>query len=345
MGGKKAVSVSPSLHPPRRILVTGGGGFLGYAIVKQLAARGDNVRSFSRHTYEKLAEMNVDQIQGDIANRSDVAEACRDCDMVFHTAAKPGVWGRYKAYYHTNVVGTRNIIDACRNQHIRFLIHTSSPSVIFNGRDMEGVDESVPYPDRYDTHYQKTKAIAERMVRSASDDRLHTVILRPHLIWGPEDNHLVPRIIARADSLFQVGNGENLVDTVYIDNAAAAHLLAADRLTVQPDLSGRAFFISQDKPVKLWDMINCILKAGGREPVKRAVSRRTAWWIGAFLEGIYAVLRIRSEPKMTRFVADELATSHWFDISAARRDLGYRPAVTIDEGLSRLASWLDKQER
>ena len=123
--------------------------------------------------------------------------AVAGCDIVFHVAAKAGVWGPYDAFYRANVLGTKNVIAACRQNGIRRLVHTSSPSVVFDGTDMEGVDESVPYPDHYEAFYPQTKAEAEQLVLQANDDTLATVALRPHLIWGPEDNHLVPRILER----------------------------------------------------------------------------------------------------------------------------------------------------
>lgn len=327
----------------KNVLVTGGGGFLGGAIVKLLVERGCRVRSFSRSYYPELASMGVEQFQGDIADKTSVEKACKDIDLVFHVAAKAGVWGKYFDYYRANVTGTQNIIDACKKNKVPKLIYTSSPSVIFDGKDMEGVNESCPYPGKYNAHYPKTKALAEQAVRAASDNLL-TVILRPHLIWGPEDSHLVPRIISRAKQLVIVGNGKNVVDTIYIDNAAYAHILAAEKLDEDPGISGNIYFISQGKPVLLWEMINNILKAGGLPPIKRSISHKTAWTIGAFLENAYTLLNIKSEPKMTRFVADELAKSHWFDISAAQNDLGYIPKVSTEEGLKKLESWLKRRQ-
>ncbi|MBW2252946.1 MAG: NAD-dependent epimerase/dehydratase family protein, partial [Deltaproteobacteria bacterium] len=279
----------------------------------------------------------------DIGDNSEVIKACNGIQTVFHVAAKQGVWGNYKDYYKTNVSGTKNVIEACNNHHISKLVYTSSPSVVFNGMDMEGVDESVPYPDHFHAHYPKTKAIAEQLVVSASTDKLRTIILRPHLIWGPEENNFVPRIIAKAGWLKIVGNGRNLVDTIYIDNAADAHILAAENLDKNPDISGNVYFISQDEPVLLWGLINAILKAAGLEPVKGSIPKQMAWLLGTAFEFLYKVLHIKKEPPMTRFVAEELATSHWFDISAARRDLGYSPRVSTKEGLLLLENWLKKK--
>jgi 2-alkyl-3-oxoalkanoate reductase len=347
MGGKeiKLMKNDPSITTPSalKVLVTGGGGFLGKAIVALLVEKKYHVRSFSRNRYPELSSMGVEQIQGDICNTTAIQEALRDVDLVFHTAAKAGIWGNYSHYYRTNVTGTQNVIAGCKKHHIPRLIYTSSPSVVFNGTDMEGVNESVPYPATYHAYYPQTKAIAEQYVIKAAGRRLRTIILRPHLIWGPGDKHFVPRIITRANRLIRVGNGKNLIDTVYIDNAADAHILAADALEKDPGLSGNIYFISQGHPVPLWDMINLILKAAGLGPVRRSMPHSMAWGIGVMIEWAYRMFNISKEPRMTRFLADELAKAHWFDISAAGKDLGYTPQVSIKEGLRRLESWLQNK--
>jgi len=323
-----------------KVLVTGGGGFLGRCLVRRLVDRGDYVRSLARNFYPALAALGVDQIQGNISDSAAVGKACRGVHVVFHVAAKPPPWGKYDDYFQTNVVGTRNVIDACLQQRVSGLIYTSTPSVIFNGSNLEGVDESFPYPSKYIAHYPATKAMAEQCVVEAGHQALKTIILRPHEIWGPGDPHFVPRLLARARKLKQIGDGKNLVDTTYIDNAADAHILAADKLRDNPRLSGNIYFISQDEPMPAWDMINAILKSAGYEPVKGTVPFRLAWLMGAVLEFIYKTFRISGEPPMTRFLAEAVATSHWFNIDAAKKDLGYHPQVSTAEGLHRLEAWL-----
>lgn len=327
-------------HHQEKILVTGGGGFLGKAIVKRLVAGGDRVMSFSRGFYHELSQLGVTQIQGDLADLKAVERACNGVDVVFHAAAKAGIYGKYSDFYHTNVTGTQNILSACRKQNVSRIIYTSSPSVIFDGTDMQGVDESAPYPKTYHAAYPKTKALAEQEVLRSLNNKLRGVILRPHLIWGPEDPHLIPGIIKRANRLRLIGTGKNRVDTIYIDNAADAHLLAADRLKEHPEISGKIYFISQDDPIPLWDMVNYILMAAGLVKIEKSIPRKVAWTIGAFMEVVYKILFISSEPPITRFVANELSTSHWFDISAAKRDLGYIPKISISEGLRRLENRL-----
>jgi nucleoside-diphosphate-sugar epimerase len=323
-----------------KVLVTGGGGFLGKAIVKRLINRGDNVRSLARKFYPVLAEMGVDQIQGDISNSEIVAKTCEDRDVVFHVAAKPPPWGKYADYYNTNVKGTQNVIDACIQQNVSRLIYTSTPSVVLSGDDLEGVDESFPYPPKYNSFYPETKAMAERRVVKAVSTKLRAIILRPHQIWGPEDPHFVPRLLDRAKKLKRIGNGKNIIDTTYIDNAADAHIIAADKLKSHPQLSGNIYFISQGEPIAAWDMINALLNSVGHGPVRGSIPYRAAWLIGAVLEFFYRIFHLSGEPHMTRFLADALATSHWFDVSAAKRDLGYIPKISTEEGLHRLEKWL-----
>jgi nucleoside-diphosphate-sugar epimerase len=325
-------------------LVTGGGGFLGAAIVRMLVQRGDRVRCLARSHYPELETLGVEQIQGDLTDPDTVTAACAGVDTVYHVAAKAGIWGRYEDFFRANVIGTCNVIAACNTQQVQRLIYTSSPSAIFNGEDMENVDESVPYPSEFHHHYPKTKAMAEQAVRQAAAEGLLAVILRPHLIWGPGDPHMVPRLLDRANRLRRIGNGNQRVDTIYIDNAAEAHLLAEEALRNNPAVSGRVYFISQDQPVPLWQMIDWILAAGGKPPVRKTMSPGTAFAIGAICEKIYGMFNLKGEPPMTRFVAKEMATSHWFNIEAAKRDLGYTPKVSIEEGLKRLRYWLSSEK-
>ncbi len=324
-----------------KALVTGGGGFLGKAIVLQLLERGAEVRSYSRGNYPELRRLGVDLIQGDISEPHSVSSAVEGCDVVFHVAGKPGIWGPYEGYYKTNVLGTENILKACKQHKVMRLVYTSSPSVVHSGGDVEGVDESAPYPKKFETHYPKTKAIAEHMVLEANNEDFASVSLRPHLIWGPGDNHLIPRLIerGRAGRLSKVGKKPHLVDSTYIDNAAKAHLLAADRLSPGSVISGKAYFISQGEPVDVCELIDRIIGTAGIPPISRTVPPGLAYAVGWIFEKLYTLFRIKKEPPMTCFLAKQLSTAHWFDISAARRDIGYNPDVSIEEGLKRLEQW------
>ncbi|MGM0642915.1 MAG: NAD-dependent epimerase/dehydratase family protein [Thermodesulfobacteriota bacterium] len=329
---------------PENALVTGGGGFLGKAVVKKLVEKGAGVTSLSRSRYQDLSDMGVRQIQGDICDPGVVARTVEGIDTVYHAAARAGVWGKWEEFYKPNVLGTKTLVKACLEKKVSRFIYTSSPSVVFDGTDMEGVDESVPYPEKYCGYYPETKAMAEKIVVEAARNGLCSIILRPHLIWGPGDTHLVPGIISRAKRLKRIGPADDLVDTVYVDNAADAHLLASDRLAENSGLSGNIYFISQNEPVSKWDMADAFLEAAGLEPIKGRISGKTAYLAGWMLEMVYTLFRIQSEPPMTRFVAKELATSHWFDITRAVTDLGYEPRVSIREGLFHLKQWLQPQK-
>jgi nucleoside-diphosphate-sugar epimerase len=321
-----------------KVLVTGGGGFLGGAIVRALLDKGVAVRAFQRGEYPELNELGVEVCRGDLVDRSLVEEAVNGCNVVFHVAAKAGVWGEFDDYYRCNVNGTRHVIDACIKRGVTKLIYTSTPSVVFNGEDEENINESTPYPSRFFNAYQETKALAERGVLKANSTSLATIALRPHLIWGPGDPHLVPRIIkrAKAGKLKLVGTSSNLVDSTYIDNAALAHILAADHLQPGSSCAGKAYFISNGEPITMADLINRILAAAHLSPVSKTVSPWVASVAGTVFESIYSMLRKKEEPLMTRFIARQLASAHWFDLSAAKQDLGYQPVVTIDEGMQRL---------
>jgi len=325
-----------------KALVTGGGGFLGGCICRMLHQRGDKVVALGRGTYPDLERQEIATLQADVRDAVAVRDACEGIDTVFHAAALPGIWGRYSTFYAINVTGTASVIAACRAQRVPRLIFTSSPSVVFGDGPLCGVDESQPYPDRYLAPYPETKAAAERMVLAANDVTLATVALRPHLIWGPGDPHLIPRVVQRAREgrLVQVGDGENLVDITYIDNAAEAHVRAADALAPGSPCAGKAYFISQGEPVPLWPWLNDILEQLGVARVSRRISYGAARRIGAMLETVYRLLPAEREPRMTRFLAAQLAHSHYFDISAARRDFGYEPTVSTAEGLHRLLPWL-----
>lgn len=325
-----------------KVLVTGGGGFLGSAIVRRLVERGDGVRILARSAYPALEAQGVECIRGDIADAAVVSRAVQGCDLVIHTAAKAGVWGLHEEYMLANVVGTDNVLQACLEHGVSKLVHTSSPSLTFAGKDQDGVDESVPIPDTFLNPYPETKAEAERHVLAANGPKLATVALRPHLIFGPGDPHLAPRIIDRAKRgrLRIVGTGRYLVDMTYVDNVADAHILAADRLEPGSEIAGKAYFISNGEPTAIEDLINMILATAGVPPVGKHISLGAAYRIGAVLETVWRLFGMGGEPPMTRFVALQLGTAHWFDISAARRDLGYEPQVSIAEGMKRLEAEL-----
>jgi nucleoside-diphosphate-sugar epimerase len=267
-----------------------------------------------------------------------VDAACRDVEAVFHTAAVPGVWGPWELFYETNTLGTENVIAACRNRGVVRLIHTSSPSVVYDGRPHEGATESLPYPSRFSCHYPHSKALAEQAVLAANGQNgLATVALRPHLIWGPRDNHLLPRLIHRATTgkLRRVGDGQNRISMSYVENAALAHLQVCDRLTIASPCAGKAYFVNEQEPVYLWYWVNELLERAQLPPVRHSIPYALAWTAGALLEGASWLGRRDEEPRMTRFLASQLATSHWYRTDAAQRDFGFHCEVSFDEAMNR----------
>jgi len=325
-----------------KALVTGGGGFLGRYIVEKLLNRGDKVVTFSRSEYPELREIGAETIIGDITHKEAVMAVCEGVDAVFHVASNVGIWGAWKDFYSTNVMGTKNVIAGCKKHGVKKLVYTSSPSVVFDGKPHEGIDETYPYPSKYLAFYPQTKAMAEREVLKINGTGLLTCSLRPHLVWGPRDTNLIPRLLRRADAgrLKIVGDGENLIDTVYVENAADAHLLALDRLRAGSPVAGQASFITQGEPVKIWDFVNAILEGLGKPAIARKISFTKAYRAGAVMELSYKLARIRSEPPMTRFLALQLAMPHYFNISKARNELGYTPNVTTEEGLEKLFEYM-----
>ena len=323
-----------------RILVTGGGGFLGQALCRGLRERGHEVVSFNRGLYPALEPLGVAQVQGDLASRDAVIAAAAGCDAVFHNAAKAGAWGSYRSYHLANVVGTQNVIDACRAHGIGRLVYTSTPSVTHRKtHPVEGgTADTVPYGDHLKAPYAATKQVAEKQVLAANDATLATVALRPRLIWGVGDNQLLPRLVERskAGRLRFVGDGNNRIDTTYVDNAAQAHFDAFDHLAPGAACAGRAYFISNGEPRTVREILNGLLDAAGAPKVDRTIPFGVAYAAGVVCEGLWHALPLKGEPPMTRFLAEQLSTTHWYDMGPARRDFGYVPKVSIHEGLTRL---------
>lgn len=329
-------------------LVTGGTGFLGSNLVERLLAEGRLLTVVSRQPRPELAARGVRVVVGALHEPDVCADACEGVATVFHAAARVGVWGRWEDFQRDNVAATVALLKAAQHAGVSCFIHTSTPSVVYNGLDLAGADESLPLTTSCPSPYPLTKAQAERAVLAANAPGFATVALRPHLIWGVGDPHLVPRVLARAGRLRIVGDGTNRVDMVHISNAVDAHLDAETTLRrchllndivagVNP--AGRAYFITNDEPVVLWDWINHLLIELGEKPVTRRISLRAASRVGAVCEAIWRLFSLKSEPPMTRFVAAELAKDHWFSLAAARRDLGYTPRVSMSQGTAELVAW------
>lgn len=330
-----------------RILVTGGGGFLGTYIIKELLKNPTYiVTNFSRHSYAHLEEIGVPTIKGDLRKREDIEKALEGIEAIFHVAALAGVWGKFEDYYDINYLGTKNLLEVAREKGVQKFVYTSTPSVVFNNGDLMGVGEEQPYAEKFLNAYSETKTMAEKLVLTMNDgESFLTCAIRPHLIWGPGDPHLFPRVIQKGKlgKLRIVGDGENLVDIIYVENAALAHVLAFENLKPGSKVAGEAYFVGQERPVKLWDFINQVLGYLKIEPVMRSIDVSSAYRLGWLLEKVYGLLGIKKpEPPMTRFVALNLGKSHYFSHEKAKRDFGYVPKISIEEGLKKTFSYREK---
>lgn len=332
-----------------RILVTGGAGFLGQALCRGLLAQGHTVISTQRRFSPALDALGIEQRLGDLADAAHVLRACEGVEAVFHNAAKAGHWGSEQSYIDANVSGTANVLAACRAQGIARLVYTSTPSVAHNGRQPceGGNEDNTPYAPAFKAPYPRTKQIAEKAVLAANGtplangDALATVALRPRLIWGPGDTNLLPRLVerARAGRLRFIGGGHNRLDTTFVENAADAHLKAFAALAPGSACAGRAYFISNGEPQPVREIVNGLLQAAGEPRIEASVPFAVAYAAGALCEVLWSRMPLKGEPPMTRFVAEQLATPHWYDLSAAKRDFGYVPPISVAEGLERLAGW------
>ena len=342
MGPKK--TLSPDI---KKVLVTGGGGFVGKSIVKMLIERGVVCRVVGRNFYPEIEAMGAESLKGDVSDPVTMIAATRGVDTVFHVAALAGIWGPWKNYYNSNVLGTKNVLDGCRINKVPRFIYTSTPSVVFNQHDIIEGDESLPYATKFLCNYAKSKEMAEKLVLAANSASLLTCAIRPHLIWGPGDPHLIPRLVesGRKRKLKIVGKGENMVDISYVDNVANAHILASQNLSDTQTAAGNAYFIGQETPVILWDWINSLFSRLNIPEVTFSVSYPAAYGVGGLLECIYHLSRSQKEPQMTRFLAQQLSKSHYFSHKKAEKDLGYYPVVSTEEGMERLMQWINGYEK
>lgn len=323
-----------------KILVTGGGGFLGTWIIKELLKNPSYmITNFSRHKYSHLEDLGVPTMQGDVTRYEDVERVLREgFEVVFHVASLVGMWGKKETFDAINITGTQNILEVSKRMGVKRFIYTGSPSSVFGRGGHAGADETLPYPDEHLGHYPRTKAEAEKLVLEANSEEMKTVSLRPHLIFGPGDVNLLPRVInqARVGKLKMIGNGDNQVDVIYVEEAARAHVLAMQALEGEALAAGKAYFLGQG-PVNLWEFIEKVLKHAEIDPPHKTVSLGFAVFMGWMFEKLWTLMGIFSpEPPVTRFMALNMGVDHWFSHQRAESDLRWKPVISVDEGLERI---------
>lgn len=315
------------------VLVTGGTGFLGQHLASMLLERGHRVRLMGRNmtAAKTLLERGAVPVVADLRERDAVAAACEGIEVVYHAGALSAPWGRRADFFEINVGGTEAVLAGCLKHGVRRVVYVSSPSVVFDGGDQQLLREDAPYPQRFASVYSLTKKVGEDRVRAASQQGLETVIARPKAIFGPGDTSLLPRLIdaARRGRLPQIGDGRNLVDLTYVENVSHALVLAA----TSPQANNKTYTITNDEHVPLWEVIRVVLQRLHLSTNLREVPLPVALAAASLME---ATARVTArEPLLTRYSAAILARTQTYDISAAKRDLGYAPIVALDEGIER----------
>ncbi len=331
-----------------KALVTGGGGFLGRRLVELLLLQGEQVTVLARSRYPEVEALGAQCVQADLRDKGKLVGAVQGHDVVFHVASRTGFWGRKGAndYWSINVDGTNNLLEVMEAVGVGRLVYTSTPSVVGYAQDVENGGQDLPYADPHESVYPESKAAAEAEVLRANSPGLATVALRPHLIFGPGDNHLVPRLVERgaAGKLPIIGDGAAKVDVTFIDNAAWAHIDAANALiSFEAPCAGKPYFIGNEDPVVLYQWINELLDGLGHHPITRRLSYDTARRLAAAMEWAWDSLPLPGEPRLTPFLIDGFARHHWYDPEPARRDLGYRPRVDMAEAMTATIGWLKQR--
>ena len=307
---------------------------LGRSTAERLLRRGDEVTVLQR----RPAGLDAREVLGDVADQDVVRRAARSQDAVVHLAAKVDVVGRRADYVRANIDGTRSVVDGCLQAGVGRLVHVSSPSVAHAGHPLVGAGADPADPASARGLYSWSKAVAEQLALGADSDALPVLAVRPHLVWGPGDTQLVARIVerARAGRLPVIGTGGALIDTTYVDNAAAALVAAVD---VCGPVHGEALVVSNGEPRPVRDMLDRLCDAAGVPGPVRRVPVPVALLAGAAVDSVWAVTGRQDTPPLTRFLAEQLSTAHWFDQRRTREALGWIPEVSLEEGFGRLAAW------
>ena len=317
-----------------RVLVTGASGMLGRGTALALNARGHDVTVLQR----RPSGLDIRELLGDVVDPDFVHRAARGQDALVHLAARVDVVGRWADYERVNVEGTRAVVDACRAAGTGRLVHVSSPSVAHTGRPLVGAGAGPADPAHASGHYARSKALAEQVALGADGSDLAVLALRPHLVWGPGDTQLVARLVARATAgrLPVLGSGAALIDTTFVDNAVDALVAAVDRCG---PAHGEALVVTNGEPRPVAEILARVCRAAGVAGPSRRVPATIGRLAGSICDLVWSATGRQDTPPLTRFLAEQLTTAHWFDQQHTREVLDWAPAVGLDEGFRRLASW------
>ena len=319
------------------VLVTGTSGLLGAGVADALLARGTAVRTFQRGASASRSVSGAgEDLRGSVTDPAAVERAVDGVDAVIHLAAKVSLAGDERDFETVNVGGTRLLLDAARRAGVSRFVFVSSPSVAHAGISIVGDDALPADPVRARGPYARTKAAAELAALAADAPGFATVAVRPHLVWGPNDTQLIARIVERARDgrLPLLGAGAALIDTVYRDNAVDAIVAALDRAEV---VHGQSFVVTNGEPRTVAELMSSICRAARVQPPRVRVPAGIARFAGGIVEAVWRVAPGEDEPPMTRFLAEQLSTSHWYDQRRTQALLDWTPAVPLDEGFARLA--------
>jgi nucleoside-diphosphate-sugar epimerase len=321
--------------PGATAFVTGGSGFIGGRLIEALVAAGIPVRALARSdgSAAAVSDRGAEPVRGELADRAALEAGARGCELAFHAAAKVEDSGPWEEFERDNVEGTRNVVDACAAAGVRRFVHVSTEAVLIAGEPLVNVDETAPLRTDSKAPYSRSKALAEPVVTAAARDGFEPVVVRPRFVWGAGDQTLLPQLVAMAKSgrLAWIGGGRHLTDITHVDNVVHGLRVAAEK-----GRAGEAYFVTDGEPVVFREFVSELLRTQGVEPPTRSIPTPVAGGLAATADTAWRVLPLPGSPPLTRFAFWVSSQECTIDISKARRELGYEPIKTRDDGLAEL---------
>lgn len=323
----------------KQYIVTGSTGCLGMALCKILLEQGFTVMALGRNKKlgQKLSSMGAQFIRIDLSEKDKLKQICSNADVIFHCAALSSVWGKYKDFYQSNVVGTANIINATPAK--ARLVHVSSPSIYFNFKSQYNIKETSPLPKYAANYYIKTKLMAEDLILQAHKKQsLNVVTIRPRGIFGPYDRAIMPRLMSLCKNGYMtiIGDGKQLIDVTYVDNVADALIKAA---TISKKYSGKIYNITNDEPMPFINILKQVFDAYKLNIIFKKLPYCLIKPVAHLLNLVYKLPLINKEPLLTPYSAGVMALGQTLDINLAKQELNYKAKISIEDGIKRYAKW------